>query len=173
MTWGTWRSRGSDVDDTDGTSSTWTGDSRLDELRAVSLRIDKLTKDLRRHLDGFVRPRIEAAAEHELGDDFGPIRALLDRLRLRILEHPAAAQALFAALVAEGRWFAQTEDGQAWARKLERSKLLAGSRRIWDALSLGMIAEDPDTTLPSAYVELLAQAARREDVEDRLRRYGR
>lgn len=139
----------------------------------MSLRIDALTRELRGHLEKLVVPRIEAAAEHELGEDFRPIRALMDRLRLRILEHPAAAQSLFAALVAEGRWFAQTEEGQAWAQKLERSRLLAGSRRIWDALSLGMIAEDSDTTLPSAYVELLAQAARREDIEDRLRGYRR
>jgi len=82
----------------------------------------------------------------------------LAQLHSLLVAHPAASQAAFAALVAEGRRFAATEQGRRWQEALAASPQMARLRRIFEEVSLNMFEEDAMTVLPSTYVELLAQA---------------
>lgn len=98
---------------------------------------------------------------------------VLRRLQGVFLAHPIAAQAAFAALVAEGRRFATTAAGRRWQDRLARSPLLRRARAPWDAATLWMLAEDPPDVLPSAYVDALCSVAQSRDLEpliDRLLR---
>jgi hypothetical protein len=85
--------------------------------------------------------------------------ALLLQLRRALWRHPAAAQALFNALVAEGRRFAATEEGRGWAERLERSALLDQVRVVWDLVSSRALEDDPGTVVPSVVAEAFVKAA--------------
>jgi hypothetical protein len=113
-----------------------------------------------------------AAAVDPPADSASPddVAALLAELQLLFLKFPVAAQAGYRALVAEGRGFAKTPEGAAWAQALGSSELVQQGRRIWDTVSLGMFDEDPSTVIPSAYLEVLLRAAKSTTLEDLLRR---
>jgi hypothetical protein len=89
--------------------------------------------------------------------------AMLRALQRTILRHPAAAQSAVRALVAEGRRYAETEDGQAWRRRLEGSDLLHHLRIVWQIASLGSMEAGDDGPLPSAYLDGLFMAASSDD----------
>lgn len=82
-----------------------------------------------------------------------------------LLTHPVAAQAAFAALVAEGRRFARSAAGRDWARRLAGSRLLRRARLVWDATSLWMLEEEAETVMPSAYLDALFFVASSDRVE--------
>jgi len=99
--------------------------------------------------------------------------ALLRRLQGVLLAHPVAAQAAFAALVAEGRRFATSPDGRRWQERLVRSPLLRRARAPWDAATLWMLEEGSPDVLPSAFVDALctvAQSPEADPLLDRLMR---
>jgi hypothetical protein len=85
--------------------------------------------------------------------------AMLRALQRTILRHPAAAQAAVRALVAEGRRYAETEEGQIWRRRLEGSELLHHLRIVWQIASLGSMEARENEPMPSAYVDGLFMAA--------------
>ena len=87
-----------------------------------------------------------------------------------ILEHPVAAQALFAGLVAEGRRFAATEEGADWQEALSRSDVLHQVRPVWEVISLNMLQEDPEAVLPSSFVDALVTVGSAEHLEAMLSR---
>jgi len=87
------------------------------------------------------------------------VTALLHRARLLLLQHPTAAQAAFSALVAEGRKFAATPEGRSQAVALASSPLIRHATELWGALGLDMLEEDPDTVVPSAWLEALVRGA--------------
>lgn len=87
------------------------------------------------------------------------VTALLHRARRLLLQHPIAAQAAFCALVAEGRRFAATPEGRQWAAALATSPLIRHASELWGALGLDMLEEDPDTVVPSAWLEALVRGA--------------
>lgn len=87
--------------------------------------------------------------------DGRPLRAL----HRAISDHPAAAQALFAALVAEGRAYAATHEGRALHERLSRSELVHDARAVWSTLVAGRLVEDTDLVLPTAVIEAIARAA--------------
>jgi hypothetical protein len=127
----------------------------LDLLRAHLLIYEELRAigDLavRRRTTRAAAPVVEASnGEPDLGG--------LAQLHSLLVAHPAASQAAFAALVAEGRRFAATERGRQWQEALAASPLMARLRRIFEEISLNMFEEGSTTVLPSTYVELLAQA---------------
>ncbi|WP_437899290.1 hypothetical protein [Sorangium sp. So ce124] len=95
----------------------------------------------------------------------GEIVDVLRRAQLLLLRHPVAAQAAFSALIAEGRRFAATPEGAAWTAALASSDLLRHGRRVWDAVSLNLLEEDPETIVPSAYLEALLRAAKSADLD--------
>jgi hypothetical protein len=85
---------------------------------------------------------------------------VLRRAQLLVLRFPIAAQAAFAALVAEGRRFAATPEGAAWSEALASSMVLRRARKVWDAVSFSMFEENANTVLPSAYLEALMRVAK-------------
>jgi hypothetical protein len=90
------------------------------------------------------------------------ILVLLRELQHGVLAHSEAARALFAALVREGRLFAQTGEGQRWQERIQRSALLERALLVWQAASAWM-TEDTGAATPSALVDALAAAARSPD----------
>ena len=77
---------------------------------------------------------------------------------------------MFAALVAEGRRYAATPEGEAWRARLAGTDLIHRARVVWDVTTLRALEDDPDTLLPTALVDAIVQAARRDDLEPFLSR---
>ncbi len=98
------------------------------------------------------------------------VESLLGVLHGLIVRHPAAAQALFRALVAEGRAFAATEEGGRHAERLRRSELVRQGRVVWDAVSLNALDDREETVIPTAILDAFARAMAAEDVHGILRR---
>ena len=92
------------------------------------------------------------AAEDEL-------EPLLREAQLAILKHPVAAQAVYAALVAEGRRHAATAEGQELRRRLAASGLARRVREAVDLATLHALEPDPEGPYPSDYADLLFAAA--------------
>jgi hypothetical protein len=82
--------------------------------------------------------------------------------------HPVAFQRAFAALVREGRAFAETPDGAALKDVLSGSELAAHSRLIWDMLSASAFSADETAVLPSAFLNAVAKAAASPQLESLL-----
>ncbi|MGF1468137.1 MAG: hypothetical protein ACFCGT_18615 [Sandaracinaceae bacterium] len=96
--------------------------------------------------------------------------AAVEQLQRLMAHHPFAAQALFSALVAEGRRFAQTPEGARLRARLASSPTIQRARIAWSASTLGMLVDAPSTGLPSALVEAFARLATAPDLEARLSR---
>lgn len=102
--------------------------------------------------------------------DDDELHDLLTRLQLAIVAHPIAAQALFRALVAEGRAFAATPAGRRWAAMLADSPLVQRGRMVWDVTTLRMLDDDPDTVLPTTLMDAFVRTAAKETLEPFLSR---
>lgn len=98
-------------------------------------------------------------------DPDGGINETLLQLQKAVLKHPAAAQAIVAALTAEGRQCAQSEEGQAQLATLADSDLLQKLWRVWEGTTLWALNPDETSALPSAYVDALFMAAGSQDIE--------
>lgn len=139
------------------------------------IRLQAMIYEESRRLQDLLLERLLAPAarppegSEEAGDSAGPIPEILRRAQRLVLKHPVAAQAAFAALIAEGRRFAETPEGAAWAAALAGSDLVRRGRQVWDAVGMNMLEDDPDAILPSAYLEALLRAARSPDLEATLR----
>jgi hypothetical protein len=81
-----------------------------------------------------------------------------------IFKYPIAAQAVIAAFAAEGRRFAETDEGREWRERLERSELYRRGREIWHLGTLGMFSAHAPGVLPSVMVEGFVRAARSRDL---------
>jgi hypothetical protein len=102
----------------------------------------------------------EASTENE-----DALEEVFHRLRLLILSHPVAAQAVFRALVAEGRAFARTAAGQRWAAVLADSPLVRRGRLVWDVATLRTLDDDPQTLVPSAIADAFVKATAADALE--------
>lgn len=104
----------------------------------------------------------EPGPSFEIGED-AELLALLRILQRAVLEHPVAAQAAFSALIAEGRAFAQTEEGATWHRRLASSRLVEKGRAIWQVATLDVLEDSQSTIVPSrvldAFVKLTHERA--------------
>src|SRR5205823_1249124 len=94
------------------------------------------------------------------------LRRVLHAASLAVLKHPVAAQAAFAALIAEGRRFAETPEGRKWKDALAHSQLIHCGGALWAGSVLNTLEDHPDTLLPSTVVDAIAHAARRPDLTD-------
>lgn len=90
---------------------------------------------------------------------------LLRRLQLALLTHPAAAQAVFRALVREGRAFAQTDEGAAWRARIVNSEALQRGRTVWEGVTLNVFEAEGDRVLPSTLLDAFVAAAGFEGLE--------
>jgi len=94
-----------------------------------------------------------------------PLLAVLRALQGVALKHPVAFQAGFAALVAEGRRFAETAEGAAWRERLAHSALLHRARLALEVGTLWMLEDEPRGPMPSAYLDALFLAASGPELE--------
>ncbi|MCY1020333.1 hypothetical protein [Pyxidicoccus sp. MSG2] len=137
----------------------------LDPLRMRSFIWEELHRIHRLVLQGALAPGAETEPMPPPANDAGApphageVVALLHRARLLLLQHPVAAQAAFSALVAEGRRFAATPEGRGQATALAASPLIRHASELWGALGLDMLEEDPNTVLPSAWLDALLRSA--------------
>ncbi len=93
-----------------------------------------------------------------------PVTTLLRHASLLLIKHPVAAQAAFGALVAEGRRFATTPEGQRWKAALEHSDLAWRGHALWEGSVLKVLEERGDSPLPTAILEALIQVTARGDM---------
>jgi hypothetical protein len=103
-------------------------------------------------------------------DDDESLTTLLSSLRDAMLRHPIAVQGAFAALVAEGKRFAETDEGRALKDRLARSDLLERLRIVWDSVTMTSFVEQPCDTLPSFFVDAALRAASEPGLEPLLSR---
>jgi len=120
--------------------------------------------------DGLLRiySAIAAAVAEELREELAVddplVRGLYTAHRL-VLQHPVAAKALFAGVVAEGRAFARTERGAQLRAGLARSARMRRGALLWRSLTLGMLDPMDPAVLPSTYVDTLLRALDGEALE--------
>jgi len=108
-------------------------------------------------------PRIVLLAAPPDDDAAARLIAWVQRL---LFKHPAAAQAAHRALVAEGRRFAETDEGRVWRARLDASETLRRCRPLWEAATLNVLDDDGDgDALPSQLIDLVAQAVSRGDLD--------
>ena len=115
----------------------------------------------------------EAVPVVDLGE---PEAERLDVLRAAqawVIEHPVAAQSLFAAFVAEGRRYAATPEGAALRERVAGSDLARRGRVLWEVGTLNVLEERPEGPLPGRVVEAMAQALATPDLERLLARLFR
>jgi hypothetical protein len=86
-----------------------------------------------------------------------------------LLKHPVAARAAFRAVAAEGRRFAETEEGARWKARLAGSELIRRGRSVWEVATLGMV-DETTRVLPTQFVDMLSYAAGLADLEPVLAR---
>ena len=103
-------------------------------------------------------------------DAYAELTALLGQLQGAILKHPVAAQAAFAALVAEGRAFAKTPEGRAWHQRLASSPLVERGRSLWELTTLGVLEDDRSVVVPSRILDAFVKLAHENLVETVLTR---
>ncbi|HTQ06921.1 MAG TPA: hypothetical protein VMI54_23850 [Polyangiaceae bacterium] len=82
-----------------------------------------------------------------------------------IMAHPIAAQALFSALVAEGRHFGATAEGAAWRERLAASEWFERAQIVWETVSHTSLDENGRDVLPSNYIDAIVKAATIEKLE--------
>ncbi|MSP60186.1 MAG: hypothetical protein EXR72_07555 [Myxococcales bacterium] len=105
-----------------------------------------------------------------LRDRDGELVQLLRAAQLLLVKYPVAARATVRSFVAEGRRFAETEEGRAWSETLADSELLRRGRLVWEGCSLNMLEEDDRTVFPSVLLEALVAAAAHANLETLLAR---
>lgn len=98
------------------------------------------------------------------------LREPLRRAQRLLLEHPAAAQRIFSALVAEGRRYAETPEGAALADRLAGSELIRRGRVVWEVTTLNLLEESPPAALPTRLLDVFARATAVEALEPFLAR---
>ena len=104
-------------------------------------------------------------------EDPAEAAGLIRRLQGFVLKHPLAAQAAFAALVAEGEAFARTPEGEVWRERLAGSDLIHRARMALDLPGLSLLTRSTETALPSSFLDALftlASSRRPDEILDPL-----
>jgi hypothetical protein len=92
----------------------------------------------------------------------------LAKLQTVLTRHPIATQAVFRALVREGRRFAQSAEGSLLRDALTGSVAVSRMVLIWEAIGMGAFLDDDEADehiLPSMFLENIARAAGQEGLE--------
>jgi hypothetical protein len=100
-----------------------------------------------------------------------PTLRTLQSLQRALLKHPVAFQAAFSGLIAEGRAFEKTPEGQKLKTRLEGSSFVEQLRYVFELTTVSLLEREPPEILPSAYLDtlfMLAGSDRSDDVLDRL-----
>ena len=91
------------------------------------------------------------------GPESAELASVLQALQRALFDFPIASQAAFAALVAEGRQFARTEEGKQWEERLRNSELVVRGRVAWEVLTQSAFSEDSKTVLPTVVLDAFAR----------------
>ncbi len=97
-----------------------------------------------------------------------PLAEFLSEVSLLLVKHPIAAQAAFAALLAEGRRFATTPEGERWKAALAGSELVRRGHALWEGSLLKVLEDSSEAVMPTAILEAIVQAISRQDITDLL-----
>lgn len=138
-------------------------DASLHDLLTTQARLMEEQHRTRRLLVDASRPAPEEGDEG--------LGALLLEAQRALLMHPIAAQAIFSGLVAEGRRYAETEDGAALLAGLRASPTFARASDAWVTLAGGVVRADPDVVLSSSWVEEIVAVSSALDVVDLYARF--
>lgn len=109
-------------------------------------------------------PSPTSPSEPSTGADLDQTAALLRSLSMGLLRYPAATQAVFQALVAEGRAYAETPTGAQLRASLLDAPSFRQLRRVYESLTWHML-EEGGGALPSAYFDALTQVVRLDHLE--------
>jgi len=101
--------------------------------------------------------RAASVGDEEPTDSQGWLLRLLIDVRLALLTNPVGGQRVFAQLVAEGRRYAESDEGGRWLAVLARDPLVERLRRLWEATSFNVFDEQLDD-VPRAWTHLIADA---------------
>ena len=93
---------------------------------------------------------------------------LLADLRRVILAEPAAAQAIYSSLIAEGRRFAATPEGKLQLEALRSSVLVQRARLALELSAAWMLEEEAATVGPASLLDALFLSAAEPDLELKL-----
>lgn len=99
-------------------------------------------------------------ARGEADGDDETIARLREAQRL-LVKYPIAGQAVFAALVREGRQYAKTREGQSWRRRLAPSPTFAQARTLFEGVARGLVTEGA-APLPSTWIDAVVHALERD-----------
>lgn len=98
-------------------------------------------------------------------DDNHTLILLLRFIQRLLVQNPAAVRAVVQAIVAEGKRFAKTTEGQHWKETLTRSELVQRGRFIWQAYGLDSALDTAPVLVPSDWLELLIHDMEIADLE--------
>ena len=88
-----------------------------------------------------------------------PLAAVLTQARRWVVQYPVLAQAVYAALIAEGRRYGRTAEGARWAQALHRSKTVHRSRPLFEAVTTNLSEDAESTVLPSMLLQAVREVA--------------
>lgn len=86
------------------------------------------------------------------------LQRILSAAAALVLKHPEVMQDVFAALIAEGRQFAQTDDGRRWRAALAGSDLIRHGRALWESSALNILEDAPGVVVPSAIIDAVVRS---------------
>lgn len=95
---------------------------------------------------------------------------LLEVLERVVRSHPFVTRKIYAAFVAEGRRYVETNEGQAMARRLVDAEPVAQGRVLWELLNEPRLGQASVRTMPSHVLEGFAKLASDETVQSLLHR---
>ena len=144
--------------------------------RSISIALEGILTSYQELLENYNRDfeEIQSRRREGASESDDEVIKRLQAVQLLLLKYPIAGQALYAALIREGRAYAQTDKGAKLKRQLENSPTVAKARTLFEGVTGGMLAET-NSDLPSTFVEGFVEALDRDlevvlselgDVED-------
>ena len=144
--------------------------------QSISALLEQILSSYQELLENYNRDFEEIQARRRDGsiESDDDVIKRLQAVQLLLLKYPIAGQALYASLIREGRAYAETENGAALKKQLEKSPTVTKARTLFEGISGGMLAET-NSDLPSTFVEGFVEALDRDlevvlselgDVED-------
>ena len=101
-------------------------------------------------------------------EDRQPLLGMLRAGQELLLRNPSLVAALVQSLVAEGRQFSSTPQGERWMQKLEDSDLIQRGRMVWQACGLDNLLQQSPGQLPTDWLNHVVEALQSADLENTL-----
>jgi len=101
-------------------------------------------------------------------EDRQPLLGMLRAGQELLLRNPGLAAALIQSLVAEGKQFSSTPQGERWTRRLESSELVQRGRMVWQACGLDNLLREGPGQLPTDWLNYVVDGLQSADLEETL-----